>query len=319
MHNMYHSHRFIHRNVNLHLYTSLLSIRMGYIHFNHSHANCQMNILSLELSHSHFSTKTKDIQESFQQQKMKQKNHSYGNDYYHKYFNNKAKIENVNTNSKRKKLKKPMEARKTERERRDETQTSRLKIEYRIIGGVILLFTSLIGYYFYYISGSKIGKADTYYKTAIDYELECNLIDDENKRNELIKKTDYYYQKCLEYTDYSYPKYLYKYSKFLLYIKDDCLASEHYITKALGLHETNAIYHKFYCILLKYLIEKKGNIDRLQDYYSQKMHTIKSHIQEAKYFLNEENDRREYALIDWLAFYVLDTIDFDVDGNFQHL
>eukprot|EP01084_Bolivina_argentea_P258936 436729_1 len=47
--------------------------------------------------------------------------------------------------------------------------------------------------------------------------------------------------------------------------------------------------------------------------------TNREREKEAKYLLNEENERRANALIDWQAFTVLDTIDFDDDGNFQHL
>ena len=106
----------------------------------------------------------------------------------------------------------------------------------------------------------------------------------------------------MEYTDYSFPKYLHKYAEFLLQYKSDTIASEHFITKALGLHSTNAIYHKFYCKLLKYQIEKEDQIERLQDYYSQKYHTINAHLREAQYFLDEENDPKaaimhfDYAL-----------------------
>lgn len=195
--------------------------------------------------------------------------------------------------SERKRLKKHVGKRKTDKEKKEESETKRLKLEYRFIGGIILSFAALIGYYFYYISGSKIGRADTYYKTAIDYELKLTEKEIDNEsRDKLIKNAEYYYLKALENTDYSFPKYLYKYSEFLLTHKKDYVTSEQFITRALGLHETNAIYHQFYCKLLKTMIEQNGDVQRISDYNSERHNTIAAHIQEATYFLSEENNEK---------------------------
>ena len=248
-------------------------------------------------------------------QKKKQNPSPDTSNYYHEYFRNKAKgmfirnflkfqaydtyyIDNTEeaeteSNTERKRLKKPKGPRKTDKEKAEESETRRLKIEYRLITGVILAFTSLIGYYFYYATSSDIGRADTNYKTAVDYELKIvTESQDEAARAKLIKNAEYYYIKALENTDYNFPKYLHKYSEFLLNHKKDYVASEHYITKALGLHKTNAIYHQFYCKLLKAMIEENGNIERLNDYFLEKQHTVNAHLQEATYFLSEEGNEK---------------------------
>lgn len=221
----------------------------------------------------------------------------------------------TDSNTDRKRLKKPTGPRKTDKEKAEQAQDRRLKIEYRLIGGVILAFVSLIGYYFYYATSSDIGRADTNYKTAVDYELKIVTEEmDKEARDKLIKNAEYYYIKALENTDYNFPKYLHKYSEFLLNYKKDYVSAEHYITKALGLHRTNAIYHQSYCKLLKAMIEQNGNIERLNDYNLQKHHTVNAHLQEATYFLNEEGNVKAAIMhID----YALNFCDQSIKGSTQ--
>lgn len=75
-------------------------------------------------------------------------------------------------------MKKPKNGgqRKRDKDKEQESEARRLKVEYGVIGGVIMGLAALMGYYFWYISGSKIGRADTHYKTAVDTTLRCEEV-----------------------------------------------------------------------------------------------------------------------------------------------
>ena len=81
-----------------------------------------------------------------------------------------------------------------------------------------------------------------------------------NQNEDEIETADYHWRKALDLTDYSYPKYLAEYAEFVWRQKGDFAAAEHYVTKALGLHPTNALYHQLYTKLLRALIEDQGEV-----------------------------------------------------------
>ena len=166
------------------------------------------------------------------------------------------------------------------------------RVMFMIIGGLL----GILGYYYYYISSSSIGRADGYYKLAIEHET--------NNEIELANKM---YEKALQYTRYSFPKYLQMYSEFLRKnYKNEYAKAESLILRALQLHETNANYWKsltsLYSMIYNDMKEQNMDIyvssadkeltlnDVLKKSNQARGKTVDAHIKEGRYFIEVENN-----------------------------
>lgn len=139
--------------------------------------NCAIHSLSLSPYNNrtiiHFTTQAKQFDAS---QFTNGKGNSNGNS------NSSSTESSSSSSSQRKKLRKPKGPRINLKEEAKKAEKAKLKREYRMIGLGILCLSCMVGYYFYHISQSPIGRADKVYKQAIEYQTQG-----ENKRQAFIK------------------------------------------------------------------------------------------------------------------------------------